>query len=309
MLFGTWTHPMSPRKHGWGAHQHNLVNTIEPCKCGSDAAFLANYFDHLLTSAIIKDWSEYYITAWKLSINEQDYQYGTRHTGNGIGYINKLRQVWLVLRWVTIHGCTILAYNQMFRPTQPPTHSGMGNKYQPSGSGSAPAEMVTADLASRRPRVTDLLVYSPWAQWFTEGIWAAPHVHPARSTALYALFYKYKHCTRIPSIQPSYYCLLCRWRTAHLPPSTRRSVTMSTSSLASSRWPSWWGRHTTDCPKRFFVMTPCKCTSQTQVFFNQASLRELFCAGLSSGTRTTGEVPYTLELESDLKFCIPLDTK
>jgi len=61
-----WT-PVSPRKHGWGAHWHNLVNTIEPSKCGGNVAFLANYFDHLLTSAIIKDWSmcsdEYYITA------------------------------------------------------------------------------------------------------------------------------------------------------------------------------------------------------------------------------------------------------
>jgi len=31
-----------------GAHWHNVANTIEPSVCGGDAAFLSNYFDHLL---------------------------------------------------------------------------------------------------------------------------------------------------------------------------------------------------------------------------------------------------------------------
>ena len=32
----------------WGAHWHHLANTIEPSMCGGDAAFLSNYFNHLL---------------------------------------------------------------------------------------------------------------------------------------------------------------------------------------------------------------------------------------------------------------------
>jgi len=33
-----------------GAHWRQLANTSEPSMCGGDAAFLSNYFDHLLNS-------------------------------------------------------------------------------------------------------------------------------------------------------------------------------------------------------------------------------------------------------------------
>ena len=33
----------------WGAHWRNLANTIESSICCGDAAFLSNYFDHLLS--------------------------------------------------------------------------------------------------------------------------------------------------------------------------------------------------------------------------------------------------------------------
>jgi len=32
----------------WSAHCRRLANTTEPVACGGDAAFLSNYFDHLL---------------------------------------------------------------------------------------------------------------------------------------------------------------------------------------------------------------------------------------------------------------------
>jgi len=32
----------------WGASCRHLANAIEPSVCGGDAAFLSNYFDHLL---------------------------------------------------------------------------------------------------------------------------------------------------------------------------------------------------------------------------------------------------------------------
>jgi len=32
----------------WVAHWRNLANMTEPSMCGGDAAFLSNYFDHLL---------------------------------------------------------------------------------------------------------------------------------------------------------------------------------------------------------------------------------------------------------------------
>ena len=38
---------VGPRKHRWGAHWLHPANTIEPSMCGSDAASLSNYFDHL----------------------------------------------------------------------------------------------------------------------------------------------------------------------------------------------------------------------------------------------------------------------
>jgi len=41
---------VGPREHvlDVGAHWRNLANTTEPSMCGGDAAFLSNYFDHLL---------------------------------------------------------------------------------------------------------------------------------------------------------------------------------------------------------------------------------------------------------------------
>jgi len=49
MLFGMWTW-VGPKKHvlDGGSLWHHLMNMIEPSMCGSDAAFLSNYFDHLL---------------------------------------------------------------------------------------------------------------------------------------------------------------------------------------------------------------------------------------------------------------------
>ena len=49
MPFGLKTR-VGPRKHvlGGGAHWHNLANTNGPAMCGCDAAFLSNYFHHLL---------------------------------------------------------------------------------------------------------------------------------------------------------------------------------------------------------------------------------------------------------------------
>jgi len=36
-----------------GAHWRNLANTIEPFVRGGEAAFLSNYFDHLLFYCIL----------------------------------------------------------------------------------------------------------------------------------------------------------------------------------------------------------------------------------------------------------------
>jgi len=49
MPFALWTR-VGPRKHvyRWGADWRNLANTIKPFMCSGDAAFLSNYFDHLL---------------------------------------------------------------------------------------------------------------------------------------------------------------------------------------------------------------------------------------------------------------------
>jgi len=53
MLFGLCT-LLGPRKHLLeGAHWRNLANAIEPFMCGGDAAFLPNYFDHLLLSLLL----------------------------------------------------------------------------------------------------------------------------------------------------------------------------------------------------------------------------------------------------------------
>ena len=47
--FGMWTR-VGPRKHvlDGSADCCHLVNTIELSMCGGDAAFLSNFFDHLL---------------------------------------------------------------------------------------------------------------------------------------------------------------------------------------------------------------------------------------------------------------------
>ena len=49
MSYGMWTQA-GPRTHvlAEGAHWRNLANTSEPFMCGGNAAFLSNYFDHLL---------------------------------------------------------------------------------------------------------------------------------------------------------------------------------------------------------------------------------------------------------------------
>jgi len=49
MPFAMWTQ-LDPRKHvlDGGAHWHNLANMIERFMCGVDAAFLSNYFNHLV---------------------------------------------------------------------------------------------------------------------------------------------------------------------------------------------------------------------------------------------------------------------
>jgi len=53
MLFAIWTW-VGLRKHALngGAHWRHMANKIEPSMCGGDAAFLSNYFDHLLLSLI-----------------------------------------------------------------------------------------------------------------------------------------------------------------------------------------------------------------------------------------------------------------
>jgi len=50
MSFGMWTR-LGPRKHilDGGTHCRHLATTTEPSMRGADAAFLSNYFDHLLT--------------------------------------------------------------------------------------------------------------------------------------------------------------------------------------------------------------------------------------------------------------------
>ena len=63
------------------------------------------------------------------------------HSGSVVGHINLvtlLLQVRLVvLRWVTARGYTLSVCNQALRPTQYPTLSGTGNKYQPLDNGCA----------------------------------------------------------------------------------------------------------------------------------------------------------------------------
>ena len=61
-------------------------------------------------------------------------------------------EVWLNGN-VTIHGCMVLVCNQLRGPTEHSTVSGMGNKHQPSGSGSALAGKETIGLASHLPCV------------------------------------------------------------------------------------------------------------------------------------------------------------
>jgi len=49
-----WVTRVGPRKHmlHGGAHWRNLANRSEPSVRGCDAAFLSNYFDHLLLGRI-----------------------------------------------------------------------------------------------------------------------------------------------------------------------------------------------------------------------------------------------------------------
>ena len=50
MPFGLCT-LVDPRKHVFdaSARWRHLANTIEPCMCGGDVAFLSNYFAHMLS--------------------------------------------------------------------------------------------------------------------------------------------------------------------------------------------------------------------------------------------------------------------
>jgi len=43
-----WTRVSPKKRVRWGAYCRHLANTTEPSICGGDAAFLSNYFDHLL---------------------------------------------------------------------------------------------------------------------------------------------------------------------------------------------------------------------------------------------------------------------
>jgi len=57
----------------WGAHWHNLANTIEAPMCCGDAAFLSNYFDHLFNSGF----NHIFGTVFKfgVQIDTDDYQH------------------------------------------------------------------------------------------------------------------------------------------------------------------------------------------------------------------------------------------
>jgi len=68
---------------------------------------------------------------------------------------NVIREAWLVLGWVTIHGFTISICNQPPRPTQVSYAVGWAKgQWQCSAAGK-----VTAGLASHWPCVTDSMVY------------------------------------------------------------------------------------------------------------------------------------------------------
>jgi len=77
-------------------------------------------------------------------------------------------EVWLNGN-VTIHGCMVLVCNQLRGPTEHSTITGMGNKHQPSGSGSALAGKEIMGLASHWPCVTDSVVYLPTGSMASEG--------------------------------------------------------------------------------------------------------------------------------------------
>jgi len=46
----------------WGAHWRHMANTIEPSMCDGNAAFLSNYFDHLLLTRNTASTSMYSLT-------------------------------------------------------------------------------------------------------------------------------------------------------------------------------------------------------------------------------------------------------
>jgi len=56
-------------------------------------------------------------------------------------------------------------------------------------------------------------------------------------------------CSWSPSILQNYCCLLSRWSTARLSPSSHRSVTVSAASRASFRWRPRSGRRTKPLPR------------------------------------------------------------
>jgi len=71
MSFGMWTR-VGPRKHvlDGGAYWRHLANTTGPSICGSDRAFLSNYFDHLLLFpslllTLFTGWQKGHLVCWK----------------------------------------------------------------------------------------------------------------------------------------------------------------------------------------------------------------------------------------------------
>jgi len=57
----------------WGAHWRDLAITIEPSTCGDDAAFLLNYFDHLLVAVLNVNCRQCFDTVgWSLGIASEN---------------------------------------------------------------------------------------------------------------------------------------------------------------------------------------------------------------------------------------------
>jgi len=86
---------------------------------------------------------------------------------------SNILQPWLVLRWMTILGYTILICNQPLRPTHFPPYSGMGNEY-----GQGAVAVLSGWKGNRRSGVAlamhhrlcgSVWYINLWAQWPKEG--------------------------------------------------------------------------------------------------------------------------------------------